>query len=109
MSKILQELKKLIKEFETFQAKYAKQGAQDTEPDGVFQVCLVRAFKGKDVKVPDTPEGWELYSETRGAKDAAFTLSAAAWACVNFIRGIPICEAEPVQKYLEDYCWRVSW
>lgn len=43
----LGKIKAAVKEFEATQAKYSKYGARDTEPDGVFQSLMVRAFKGK--------------------------------------------------------------
>jgi hypothetical protein len=108
----LETLKSLIKEFEEVQTRHEGLGAGATEPDGVFQVCLKRAFKGRDQKVPDTADGWQLYSSEKGADVAAGELAAVTRKCVEFVRGMgdaPHREVKEVEKYLKDYCWRVSW
>lgn len=108
MSK-LEELEAAIAEFEKAQAKYARFGAQDTEPDAVFQARLVRAAKGGNVRIPTDPEGWELYSDMRGAQVAADALFMACLKCVEVIEETPLGESQAVVKYLVDYCWRVDF
>lgn len=102
-------LRGLVKEFEAFRAKHKHKGAQDTEPDAVFQQLLVRAFKGKRPTVPSTPRGWELYSEARGVEGAARDLASKAQACIDHIGGIALSEAGPVESFLRAYCWRIDW
>lgn len=109
MSNKLNELKSLIKKFKTTQSKWAKTGASDTEPDGVFQVLLVRAFKGKKPEVPRTVDGWELYSKTPGNGLAATLLARTAEVCVKCIESATLAEASAIENFLRDYCWRVTW
>lgn len=104
----LDTLKGLIREFEKVQAKYAKRGAQDTEPDGVFHFILVGTAKGKTVRVPTTVEGWELYSGA-DSEQAARDLAEAAQKCVDLLKTVTLAESEAVRKCLADYCWRCDW
>lgn len=102
------ELKKVVAEFEKLQDKFADFGASDTEPDGVFQVVLVRAFKGKDY-LPTTAHDWELYSDMPGSAEVAKKLTAVALKARDLIRDTKISESGPMREYLEGYCWRVDW
>lgn len=104
----LDELKKRITAFEKAQRKWAKAGAADTEPDGLWQVRLVRALEGKDPNVPTTAEGWELYTTNPEAEKAAAELAAACKDACDFIKSVPLGESGPVREYLEAYCWRVG-
>lgn len=105
----LEKLKKAIDNFAKVQRKHASLGAEDTEPDGTFQVQLVRAAKGKEVKVPTTAHGWELYSDRPGSGRAARSLATACQRCVDVIHACPLGESGAVIGYLRDYCWRVEW
>lgn len=81
----------------------------DTEPDGIFQELLVRAFKGKNPLVPDTPQSWQLYSDHAKSPAAAKRLTKCALACMEVIGDITLAEAAEVEVYLHYYCWRVDW
>lgn len=105
----LSKIKAAVKEFEATQSKYSKYGARDTEPDGVFQSLLVRAFKGKKPQVPYDGDGWELYDSSMDCTTAASALHNAARKVVNLIESCPISESAPVKKYLQGLCWRVDW
>lgn len=109
---ILDQIKAEIKNFEKLQVKWAHTGAQDTEPDGVFQRRLYRAVHGKSVAIPTTVDGWELFSEEEGeepigSEQAAMQLSAQMALIVRLIQSCPLGESEELRKYLNDYCWRV--
>lgn len=104
----LDALKKTIKQFEAAQQKYREFGAQDTEPDGVFQGVLMRAIKGKDAKVPTTGRGWELYASSMDCTEAANALAETAMACVRQISACPLGESAAVIEYVKDYCWRYN-
>ena len=108
MSKFL-ELKSRIKAFEKAQSTYSSAGAADTEPYGVFQQLLVRAFKGKNPPVPNTPNGWELYSDLSNSPAASKQLTKCALACTAIIGEITLDEAAEVEVFLRDYCWRIDW
>lgn len=105
----LGKIKAAVKEFEGEQRKYAKYGASDTEPDGVFQSLLVRAFKGKKPQVPYDGDGWDLYDSSMDCTTAASALHNAARKVVDLIQSCPISESAPVKKYLQGYCWRIDW
>lgn len=107
--RIVTGLEKLIGAFEQAQSKYRRFGAGDTEPDGVFHRCLVRAFKGGTFEVPTTAQGWELYSDMPGAGVAARALAARTKKCVEFIQSVPLACSDAVRRWLEEYCWRCDW
>lgn len=104
----LDKIKAAIKEFEGVQKKYARWGARDTEPDGVFQVQLMRAFRGKKPQVPYDGNGWELYDSSMDCTTAASALHNACRKVVDLIESCPLSESREVGKYLESYCWRVG-
>ena len=105
----LDKIKEAVAEFQATQKKYAKYGAYDTEPDGVFQSLMVRAFKGKKPQVPYDGDGWELYDSSMDCTTAASALHNAARKVVDLIQSCPISESAPVKKYLQGYCWRIDW
>lgn len=73
-------LQNFIKAFEALRAQFKAQrgfGAQDTEPMCVLRGILRRMSRGKDFQVPETANGWELYSDKPGAELAAGKLRAA--------------------------------
>jgi hypothetical protein len=109
MNAKLNELIKLVAKFEKVADKWSKTGAGDSEPNAVFQVLLVKAFKGKKPEAPRTVRGWELYSEVQGNGLAAAALGRAADACVKFIESVTLADSYAVEPYLRDYCWRVDW
>jgi hypothetical protein len=105
----LNKLEHAVRAFEKLQEKYQKLGADDTEPDAVFQVLLVKAMKGKKPFAPTAPDKWQLYSGKAGAKAAAEKMATAANDCIAVIEAVPIGESGEVREWLEDYCWRVDW
>ncbi len=108
---MLDELKKLVKKFEKAQATYADCGAEDTEPDTIFQGILVKAIIGAAVDIPSSANGWHLYSEGNKAKTkrAVKALFGIAHQCKNLIGEVKINESSPIRHYIKDYCWRISW
>ena len=102
-------IKNKIKEFEKLQHELSRFGAADSEPDGVFQVQLVRAITGKEAKVPNDSHGWELYTGTKGVKAAAKRLHDVCRETVVLIQEAKVAEYKPIRDYLKDYCWRVTW
>jgi hypothetical protein len=72
--------------FHTACQKHRAFGAMDGEPAAVFRSLLRRALKGKDVTVPTSASGWELYASERGADVAAAELAAEAKPCVEFAK-----------------------
>lgn len=105
----LTEIRSAVSAFERLQNQYRSFGAGDTEPDGIFQQLLIRAFCGEAVTVPDDAAGWDLYSSVAGANKVAVKLKDATEKVVQLMRQSPISQYKQIEKYLKSYCWRVSW
>jgi len=104
----LGKLKAAIEAFEAAQSLYHEHGAEDTEPDVVFQRLLADVVNGKTgVKVPTTIVGWQLYKQ-KGAGQAAKVLATAANKVVNVIKNTTGDKLGPVRDYLREYCWRTG-
>lgn len=69
--------------FENVQARYAKFGATDTEPRGVFRELIEQVHGGEEPTVPHTVRGWQLFSDMEGNQAAAEALGDAATAAVE--------------------------
>lgn len=104
----LDRLKSAIKAFEAVQLKYSQYGAQDTEPDAVFQHTLAKTVNGKSVTIPTTPANWQLFSSTMKCGIAARALTAACKKAVAAINTAPVKELGAIKAYLRDYCWRAT-
>jgi hypothetical protein len=104
----IQEVKDAVQAFGTVQDKWLERGAGDTEPDGEFQVVMVKAAEGERA-IPETPRDWQLYSynteEWEKSLPAAEELKKAAEVVADTI--IRHMDSVEVQKYIEDFCWRV--
>lgn len=61
----------------------AQYGASDTEPRAVFADILEAHLNGLEPRIPDTAEGWQLYSDMRGAGLVAGILHDAAVLVVD--------------------------
>ena len=103
----LEAIKALIKEFEKTQSKYREYGANDTEPDAVFQSLIDAAVHGKAPNVPRTGAGWDLYASSMDCTDAAQALHDAALLVVQNIEATPVRDLELVKEYLRGVCWRI--
>ncbi|WP_353208420.1 hypothetical protein [Sphingorhabdus sp.] len=103
----LEAIKTQIKEFEKVQSKYREYGANDTEPDGVFQSLIDKAVHGKAPSVPRTGSGWDLYASSMDCTEAAQALHDAALVVVQNIEATPIRDLELVKEYLRGVCWRI--
>ena len=105
------EIKKKVEEFQSLQSKWSGRGAYDTEPDWQFQNVIRKAIQGEK-KIPQTPNGWELYSyndeENMLSTPAANELAEKAGEVADFILALPLGESKEVIEYLKDYCWRVD-
>lgn len=101
-------VKAAIKHFEDIQTKYREYGARDTEPDGVFQGILWGVINDKDVSIPMSGDGWELYANSMDCAAAASALHLACLAVVQQIFACRIAERKKIREYLRDYCWRYT-
>lgn len=95
--------KKLVKDFEALQQQYIKLGAEDTEPDSIFQECLRNAFRGEFV----IPTYWSLYRQ-KGSVKASKELTKQAKKCVAALQSITLRDYAKVKIWIEDYCWRTD-
>lgn len=96
-----------IKAFEATQSKYREYGANDTEPDGIFQRIVDNAVKGKEPSIPRSGHGWELYANSMDCTEAALALHDQALRVVRAIEMCPIRDLDRLQTKLKDYCWRL--
>ena len=104
----LDELKYEIKNMENLMEMFSDFGAADTEPDGVFQLYLVRFYKGKTT-IPER-DGWDLYSSSmKGWEDVEDKLNKQLLIIKDITLDIPRDQNEELEKYLRDYIWRVDW
>lgn len=68
--------------FEKEQLRFAKFGAYDTEPRGVFKELMCQLADGEDPEVPRSVSGWQLFSDMPGNEKAAAALADAAEAVI---------------------------
>ena len=106
---VVDRLKAEVKKFEQLQRRFSAWGASDTEPDGVFQVKMVRAFKGKKPQVPLNGNEWDLYDSSMDCTYPTVELSKQLRVILDIIEGCTLRDSHEVEKYLRDYCWRVDW
>lgn len=78
------EIKRAISEMYTLMEVFAKFGASDSEPRGIFRDILEDVLEGREPHVPQTAEGWELFSDMYGAEQIALQLHDKA-RLVEFI------------------------
>ena len=104
-----EKLKDAVAKFDALETKYADLGASDTEPDGVWQWLLARAYKGSDVTAPDNPNEWQLYSDMAGAKTAAKAMGRAAQKAIDIIQESKLNERSEIAEVLRYFMWRVDW
>jgi len=74
-----------INAFDAVSMRYAKVGAYDTEPRAILHELLQKAAhtsRADLVPVPDSPNGWELFSGMPEGPAAAQALHDAASAAV---------------------------
>jgi len=103
----IEQVREAVKEFESVQQKYADFGAWDTEPDGVFQVLLKRAFVKGECKVPRSSSAWQLYTSSMDCTEAGEALGDACQRVVDLVVRTPLSERAELKRYLKGYCWRV--
>lgn len=101
------------KEFEAVQARYRDTGANDSEPDYVFQHLLLEALKGKRPVCPEDNRGWNLYSPECAAEEirieaAVKALSAAASIAIKCVEQTRVYELKELKRLIKNYCWRFN-
>ena len=103
----LASLKQEVEKFEKIQLKFDSLGADDTEPDFIFQDLVYSAFEGEPKPLPTDARGWNLYSDTPGTGGAANELSNQAARIIRLLGEIKISEMAGVKRYLQQVCWRI--
>jgi hypothetical protein len=82
-------------------------GATDTEPQAEWQFALVQAAARGHIKVPQTANGWQIYSSQAGSERAAHKLTEKAteickWICEHNTDG-------SLNELVKGECWRITW
>jgi len=90
-----------IKAFQDAQDKYSEYGAYDTEPRCVFADLLENAVEGREVIVPRSGDGWQLYTASMKCGIAARGLHSAAKKAVDAIKGAPVNSLGELKKVVE--------
>jgi len=78
-------VQKALNHFWATQAKYAKYGANDSEPRHVFCNLIRQAIKGKPVTVPSDAASWQLYVGSMSCGHAARALHSSAKRVIDLI------------------------
>jgi len=100
--------KQSVRDWENVSHKWAKCGAADSEPDGVFQVSLAKAFSGYPLKIPNNAEAWDLYCSQPEAEKAASDLTAALSQCIDKLKAVNLADYRELKSFLEGYIWRTD-
>ncbi len=82
--------------FQSLQRRYRRYGADDSEPDGVFQDLL---FYYKDSQIPQNGDGWALYTNSMNCERVAAKLSDAALDVLNIAKGCPPDQIPKMDEY----------
>lgn len=98
-------LQEAVKKFQSLQSRYSRYGANDSEPDGVFQDLL---FNYKDRQVPQNGDEWALYTNSMNCERVAIKLSEAALDVLNIAKGCPPNQIPQMKEYIKKYCWRMA-
>lgn len=105
---MLDEIKEEITKFETLQNELEDYGTRDTEPDTIFQECLLGAIGGKSVDIVPTSAGeWGLY-KLPGVGAAVKRVSGKTKRICSLILKTTLAEQDEVKAYIRKYCWRIA-
>lgn len=104
---LIEKLQAAHDHFTEVQKKLSKFGAEDTEPDFVYQDAVKAAMQGQPYE-PRDANAWQLYSELPGADKAAVRLNHALQRVVNVISTAAIGESASLLKWAKQYLWRVD-
>jgi replicative DNA helicase len=96
-------IKNEIRNFEALQEKYADMGAEDSEPDYIFQLIIARAIKREAIDFNELID-WELY-ESPEKNSASDELSTQAMKVYELIQ--KFAQPEDFEEF-KKYCWRIE-
>ena len=104
---MIEELKAAVAKFEAAQRKYSEFGAQDTEPDSVFQWALADAFN--EGTRPQIGSGfWQLYDSSMDCTEPNKALTEAATVAIDLILDSKNSERQELKEYLSSFMWRAD-
>lgn len=103
----IQTVRQKIIDFEAAQSALRDYGAQDTEPDAIFQRLLDDIAKGAAPKIPRTAEDWELYTTLPGSVVAARVLCMIATELAIEIENLPMRYKKDLEELVRKTCWRL--
>lgn len=83
----MSDIKNAIAEMYDLMGRYSAYGASDTEPRAEFSDILRGQLEGRDVTVPDTARGWQLFSDMAGADEVARILHDKAVDVLRIANG----------------------
>jgi hypothetical protein len=92
-----------IKKFEELQKKFTSLGADDSEPDSIFQMMIAMAVTKDPIQVGEDID-WDLY-EHSDADVAAQQMTLQAWKVYDSI--LKFAGAVDLEA-LKKYCWRLD-
>ena len=107
MNKTITKLQKAHENFDVVQRKLSKFGANDTEPNGVYQREVLNAIKGLPFK-PLTADDWQLYTCGMKCGMAAKRLNHALQKVVNVILCAPLKDRQALVEWFKTWAWRVD-
>ena len=100
-------LKKSIEAFDAVALKHSAMGAQDTEPDGIFQSCIWRAFQAEEYNIPTTASGWQLFTGMDNVEDAAKELTEATQFVIKCLHATYLVDLSRTRALIKETCWRI--
>ena len=104
-NKIIEKLKLEIDRMYAIQDSFLEHGAGDSEPSGVVQVQIRRAF-WTDKEFEDlTCKTWSLYGDTPAS--VVRKMNSGMKRLYKFVQ--KHSDSVSVGKYLEGFCWRIDW
>ena len=104
---MFEDIRKELVQFTDLQLELKTYGAADTEPDHIFQSCLIQALTGDQVKIPVSAEGWQLFKYA-GVCNAAKKLADKTRKICALIQTKKIRDIPNLRTYLYEYCWRIT-
>lgn len=92
-------VKEAIRRFHKLQEEYKNCGAIDSEPYHIFRRVVRDALEGKQVRIPNSVLGWQLYSgETSNAASVSLTRAAR-----EVVRLIGNCRLDDVVQLRKEF------
>jgi chromosome segregation and condensation protein ScpB len=88
--------RELVQGFDKCCQDFREYGACDSEPQSIVRALIRNALKGRQVNIPTTASGWELYSSMEDADIVAGLLAERAKPLVEMAR-----QASKIAEYCD--------